>query len=935
MLSLLITIAAAVGAFEFRDSFNYPDGTDGAPAWYAESVAWEVKDGVLECRGGGRSFAILEQAPHGTDLSVEASITVRERVGTEWSVAGVCVRRDGNNFWHLALIEAPPAAGKTHRVELTEMLDNTWLAQGLRDSQLTNRVSEGSDFDWQYGRPYRLKLVLSPKQIEGFVIESDGTQRAHLAFALDNRAVTSGQPALDCGGFYATFDDAAVVVDQESPKPQVPTQAFPPYTLPLNPAISAAAKVFFYTKEINGRWWLIDPNGQAFYVVGTDHINYRAHWCQKLGYAPYARNVEAKYGSEEKWGDTALQRLSEWNFNTLPAGHSPSLRHRRFPHIEFLSLGTSFSDVDDLCPKTTWTGFPNVFSPKWARHCDKLARQACSDMKDDPWLIGYFLDNELEWFGKSYKPWGLFDEAWKKPAGHSAKVAWVAFLKQELGTPEALATHWGASVPDFDALARDVTPRAPLTEQARAIAERWVRLVAEKYYQGCTEAIRRHDPNHLILGNRFAGDAPDIWDIAGKYCDVVSFNIYPRIDVEGGVPASVRKQIMDWHDKAAKPMMVTEWSFPALDTDRPSIHGAGMRVDTQAQRAQCFTHFQTLMFSFPFMVGSDYFMYIDEPALGIADTFPEDSNYGLVNEKDEPYPELTGAARAVNARVYELHEKAAPPAPPETLKLAAWLSEVPTETVPVEGERIKLATGPLTVEGPLGGHAWRLWRGETLLGDYYPLLHQEVAQALWVEPDTARILSVRRNDRVTVVDMELSRAQGGMAVTRVGEKDGHADAQTDAPRRFRGVWRFWIPRDEGGYIASQCLWLENTEPTPWRLAELFEYLVPSIGGDRAEDAPLLNEVPNYYQRGAAWVDRTAGLGVGCWYIDEARFECSYWKDPGGGFHGDLRQKVDVDLQPGQRLNLDSPPIFLFSFDDLTRPGFARAAEGIARAVCVR
>ncbi len=147
--------------------------------------------------------------------------------------------------------------------------------------------------------------------------------------------------------------------------------------------------------------------------------------------------------------------------------------------------------------------------------------------------------------------------------------------------------------------------------------------MAETYFGTCAGAIRRHDPNHLLLGCRFAGRAPDIWDIAGRHCDIVSFNIYPRIDVERGVPAKVKEEIDGWQQASGRPMMVTEWSFPALDAGLPSRHGAGMRVDTQAQRAQCFRHFQDFLFRLPYMVGSCYFMYLDEPAAGISSTFPE------------------------------------------------------------------------------------------------------------------------------------------------------------------------------------------------------------------------------------------------------------------------------------------------------------------------
>jgi len=94
---------------------------------------------------------------------------------------------------------------------------------------------------------------------------------------------------------------------------------------------------------VGGHWWLVDPDGKPFFAVGTDHVNYQAHFCEKLGYAPYHRHVEAKFGTEEAWATNAIARLKAWGFNELPAGHSLSLRHRGLPHILFGSLGTTFA----------------------------------------------------------------------------------------------------------------------------------------------------------------------------------------------------------------------------------------------------------------------------------------------------------------------------------------------------------------------------------------------------------------------------------------------------------------------------------------------------------------------------------------------------------------------------------------------------------------
>lgn len=905
----LLVVAAGFGAFEHGDAFDYADGSEGAPAWFAESVAWEMRDGAFECAGGNRSFAILEAAPYSGRLSVEATVTVRERQGPDWAVAGIGFRWDGGNYWHLALIEAPESGEHRHRTELTEMLDNVWLAQGNEGTRLTCRVHEGALFNWKYGHPYRLRMVLTPEQVEGFVTELDGTVRAHMAFALDNRAVAKGRPMLTSGRFHTVFDDVAAVVDDAIEGPEAVAE-FPPYAVAGYGDVTGEATGFFYPKEAGGRWWLIDPNGKAFYMVGTDHVSYRVHWCEKLGYAPYARNVAAKYGSEEKWADATMARLTDWGFNTLSVNHSRLLRHRRFAHIEFLTMGSSFADVDDICPKTTWTGFPNVFNPKWPRHCDKIARRSCAPNKGDPWLIGYFLDNELEWFGKQWKSGGLFDEAWKKPAQHSAKRAWVAFLEDRLDGVDEFARHWGVEVADFEALLAHVEPRMALTDRGRAIMRDWARVLAEQYFAACREAILRHDPNHLILGCRFAGDAPDVWDVAGEYCDIVSFNIYPRIDVATGVPHSVVQQIAEWQRLAGRPMMVTEWSFPALDSGLPCKHGAGMRVDTQAQRTRCFTHFQTLMFALPFMVGTDFFMWADEPELGISSTFPEDSNYGLVNVEDVPYAELTDAARALNARVYELHAAGQLPVWPAPARLDSRLLELPEGEGAAPEGALELAAGGLELEGPVEGDAWRLSCGGTALGAFHVLIHQETPLPLWVASDTARITAVRGNEHVLVVDMELARS-----------------THTDQAMCFKSGWRFRIPRKGAEWLASECLWVENTDAVPWTLAEVFHYLRPESGSE-----PLLNDIPNYYRQGAAWVDAEAGVGVACWYADGDAFQCDYWKDPNGGFHSDLREKLDVVLEPGQRHAMDRGNAFFFPLRKISIAAFGEAVEGLEAVV---
>ena len=44
-----------------------------------------------------------------------------------------------------------------------------------------------------------------------------------------------------------------------------------------------------------------------------------------------------------------------------------------------------------------WGPMPDPFDPRFAEAADKMARNAAARFRGDPWLIGYFVDNELSW----------------------------------------------------------------------------------------------------------------------------------------------------------------------------------------------------------------------------------------------------------------------------------------------------------------------------------------------------------------------------------------------------------------------------------------------------------------------------------------------------------------------------------------------------------
>jgi hypothetical protein len=348
-----------------------------------------------------------------------------------------------------------------------------------------------------------------------------------------------------------------------------------------------------------------------------------------------------------------------------------------------------------ICPneRRPCSSFPNVFHPDFQKWCDYVARKKCAPSRFDPWLLGYFIDNELAWWGRGMLDTGLYDAVQKLPDGHPAKTAQKRFIAERC-------------------------PDGNVTVEAKID---FLRLAAERYFSITASAIRRVDPNHLVLGARFAGMRgahPAVWETAGKYCDVITFNCYPWADLDRNTVRLARSEssekVTDAFDRlhalTRRPLMITEWSFPALDTGRPCSHGAGQRFRTQALRTKASELFARTMLALPYVLGYDYFMWVDQPAAGLSDAFPEDCNYGLISEEGRPYKELTtmfarlhsdiGAARSAPLP----ESRQVPPPKSFTANEAARLLGISKDAVfTKEGGSYSLSVpGGLELEGSLG-----------------------------------------------------------------------------------------------------------------------------------------------------------------------------------------------------------------------------------------
>lgn len=380
---------------------------------------------------------------------------------------------------------------------------------------------------------------------------------------------------------------------------------------------------FFHTTKLDGRWWLVDPEGSLAIYRGVAAVN-------PLQTAGAKAAFQGKFGSESNWAAQTTALLREHGFIGAGAwSNTEVLRSVSHPLVYTRVLnfmGNYGRKRGGTYSQPGHTGYPGdcifVFDPDFEAFCDESARPLAAG-KDDPCLLGYFSDNELPFRPASLSNYLALPE---KDPGYQAALAWLR------------ARHGN------QAAARDVTPR----DQSD-----FLEVVVERYLRIASQAIRRYDPNHLLLGSRFYGAdllQPEIFRAAGRQLDVVSVNWY-----HAWTPDPDRLAM--WERESGKPVLITEWYAKGMDSGMANTGGAGWVVKTQRDRGRFYENFTLGLLESKVCIGWDWFKYMDnDPADTGADPSNRDSNKGILSNRYEPYDPLLEAMKRLNERTYSLVE---------------------------------------------------------------------------------------------------------------------------------------------------------------------------------------------------------------------------------------------------------------------------------------
>ena len=422
-----------------------------------------------------------------------------------------------------------------------------------------------------------------------------------------------------------------------------------------------AGGFFRVDQDKDGRWWYVDPLGNPFWSFGVTgvrsaepntlawtRVQGREHlfeelpdpnskigkqvYCEK-GFSCYGWNILRKWGSKERWRDQVLARFGAWGINTVANwSEEIMLRQQTIPFVRALDMPRD--GVPTLGPH-----MPDAWDPKWAEALDTFFEERAAPERDNPWLLGYFVDNEIGW--PAVLPL-------RGASGSAARKRWLAFLQERYDSPEKCARALDIPCSTWSEIESVPMETVAIEGQAGDLLHELTGEHAELYFSTIARLLKKHDPNHLYMGCRFTRRKKHrlVVEACGRHCDVLSFNYY------GLAPRA--EEVRGWYEESGKPLQIGEHHIPLLsERQLAPLYPAF----TEEERRVLVPRYVETWSSQPYAVGSHWYQHCDQMPTGRY-TNGENQTVGLMDITDQPHPELVEAFKEIAVQVYQWHNAA-------------------------------------------------------------------------------------------------------------------------------------------------------------------------------------------------------------------------------------------------------------------------------------
>ncbi|MDA9962553.1 hypothetical protein N9D63_06670 [Opitutales bacterium] len=264
----------------------------------------------------------------------------------------------------------------------------------------------------------------------------------------------------------------------------------------------------FSLTKIDGRHWLLTPDGRPFFAHGITHAGNRnaklnfpkfSEACKELGFNAYGYGCPTQLRSD-------MPYVASWN------------------HLVPISYYRGKNGIK----------FVDVFDAKVEARLEAGVKAYCLvNAKTSQNIIGYCWTDLGTW-----------------PLKNNVGQNWVDYIR---GLPE--------DAPGRQAYRKCLSARKG--DNGKARDQSFLRLIAREYFRIIGEAQRKHAPDHLVFGDRFAFNTldPDVMKEMLPYVDAIA--IQPPF--HGAFP---KEKFDEIHKLTKKPILICDFAIRFKDGEK-------------------------------------------------------------------------------------------------------------------------------------------------------------------------------------------------------------------------------------------------------------------------------------------------------------------------------------------------------------------------------
>lgn len=431
-------------------------------------------------------------------------------------------------------------------------------------------------------------------------------------------------------------------------------------------------KGFVHAEKQEGIWFLINADGERFIPTGMNHVGpmhrfapyNREYWIEQFGADVLNERGQPDWTGPgvKRWMERIAKDHLDNGFNTLAFHHPATMPTEYCNELGLYYYGKmKMSHVNPKrAPRMSPDGkYPDVFSQAWVRKLDAYVENYAAKHKDSKYLLGYtfedlpaytvhHLEKRITQF--EHHPWII--DIITRPGVTIGKRTWIDILKQQYPTAAEAGAMYQLEISewtDFHEVSDWPLPKD--AEQGFADQALMNAKIVEAYLKAHHDALRKHDPNHLIFGDKIQNARPQpdwVWEIVRKYVDVILIQDYDFF-----TPAH-EKKLRHINHLTGKPIVNGDHSYGMLRPNMTVVKG--VKVDSAEEKGEQYATYLRGILNLPFMLGWQTCGYLEtwegaEDATGKQQT-------GYFDPFGEPIEEALSLAREANAKALEWHEKA-------------------------------------------------------------------------------------------------------------------------------------------------------------------------------------------------------------------------------------------------------------------------------------